>query len=185
VTGHDRTELTRHDRTTVVGGDESKLVNGTETERTEGDLVLCVAGEQHILVKQVKRERVDKDSHLHVKGDRLEQVDGTRSITVGALQVKVGKKHGLHAGEEIHIKAGTALVIEAAQDLTFKGPGGFVRIDAGGVTIKGNLVKINSGGSAGSGSGASPVAPEDPKEAKITEPPAPTPDDIFKSGLAQ
>ncbi len=185
VTGANRTEITGANRTTIVGGNESKLVRGTETERTEGDLLLHVGGDQHIIIKQVKRELIEGDSHLRVKGDHNEQVDQTKSIKAGGLQVTVGKKHGLHAGEEIHIKAGTTLVIEAAEDLTLKGPGGFIRIDASGVTIKGTMVNINSGGSAGSGSGASPADPEDPREARMTEPEKPVPDDIFKSGLGQ
>ena len=70
-------------------------------------------------------------------------------------------EHALAVGEEIHIAAGTALVIEAARDLTLKGPGGFIRIDASGVTISGDVVRINSGGAPGSGKGASPDAPEE------------------------
>jgi type VI secretion system secreted protein VgrG len=185
VTGNNRTEITDRNRATVIGGDESKLVHGTEKERTEGDLLLRVGGDQHILIHQVKRELVVRDSHIRVRGNCNEQIDQTKSLSAGGLQIKVGGKHALEAAEEIHVKAGTALVIEAAQDLTIKGPGGFIRIDAGGVTIKGTMVKINSGGSAGSGSGAYPNEPEDPVEAKIEEPERPVPDDVSKSGLAQ
>ena len=49
--------------------------------------------------------------------------------------------------------------------LTLKAAGGFVTIDPSGVTIQGTLVRINSGGAAGSGSGASPQKPKPPKEA--------------------
>ena len=49
--------------------------------------------------------------------------------------------------------------------LTLKGPGGFIDINAGGIDIVGTLVNINSGGSAGSGSGSSPKAPDDAEEA--------------------
>ena len=89
------------------------------------------------------------------------------------------------AGEEIHIEAGTALVIEAASDLTLKGPGGFIRIDGGGVTIVGTLVKINSGGGPGSGADIGGAAPEDPKEAEVTEPAKPEMDDVSRTGIAQ
>jgi type VI secretion system secreted protein VgrG len=66
-----------------------------------------------------------------------------------------------------------------------KGPGGFIRIDHGGVTIKGTLVKINSGGSAGSGKGASPEAPEEAVEAVVEEPAKPEVDNVMLTGLAQ
>jgi type VI secretion system secreted protein VgrG len=182
----DRIELTEGDRTTVIQGKFSKLVEGDEIERTEGDHLLFIGGEQHLIVKHEKRELIEKDSHLKVNGSRNEEVDGTASLSVGGdQQGKVGKKYALEAGEEIHLKAGTDLVLEAVSDLTIKGPGGFIRIDAGGVTIKGTLVKINSGGSAGSGADASPAGPKDPKEAKVDEPTKPQPDDVSKTGIAQ
>ena len=63
-----------------------------------------------------------------------------------------------------------------------KGPGGFIRIDASGITIRGKVVRINSGGAPGVGSGSSPAEAEDavvdPKE-------PPEPDDIVRTGLAQ
>jgi type VI secretion system secreted protein VgrG len=57
------------------------------------------------------------------------------------------------------------VVIEAGLELTIKGPGGFVKIDPAGVTIVGTMVMINSGGAAGTGSGASPTDPDDPDTA--------------------
>jgi type VI secretion system secreted protein VgrG len=185
TTGASRTEITDGKSTTTIGGAEGKIVKGDERERTEGDMMLYVGGDQHVIVNQVKRERVEKDSHLIVQGNLNEQVDKTLSISAGGLQIKVGKNHALGAGEEIHFKAGTALVIEAVSDLTLKGPGGFIRIDAGGVTIKGTLVKINSGGAPGSASDASPASPEDPVEATIDPPDRPAPDDVSKSRIAQ
>ncbi|MCC6552102.1 MAG: VRR-NUC domain-containing protein [Polyangiaceae bacterium] len=64
----------------------------------------------------------------------------------------------LAAGGEIHIKAGTTLVLEGG-DVTLRGPGGFVRIDGGGVTIDGAAVKIKQGGAPGAGPGAHPALP--------------------------
>ena len=181
-----RVELTEGNRTTVIKGAHRKLVEGDEVERSESDLLLWVGGDQHIIIKQEKRELIEKDSHLRVKGSRNEEVDGTHSLSVvGDQHSKVGKSYALEAGKEIHLKAGTALVIEAVSDLTIKGPGGFIRIDAGGVTIVGTLVKINSGGSAGSGTDASPTIPKAPLEAKVAKPVKPEPDDVSKTGIAQ
>jgi type VI secretion system secreted protein VgrG len=73
--------------------------------------------------------------------------------------------------------AGTGLVIESARDVTIKGPGGFIRIDSAGVTIRGSVVRINSGGAAGSGKGASPEAPDEAIEA-VT-------DDVSKTQIGQ
>jgi type VI secretion system secreted protein VgrG len=54
------------------------------------------------------------------------------------------------------------IILEAGTQLSLIGPGGFVDIGPAGITIQGTLVRINSGGAAGSGSGSSPVAPQDP-----------------------
>ena len=54
---------------------------------------------------------------------------------------------------------------EAGTSLTLKVGGNFVNISQAGVAIKGTMVMINSGGAAGSGAGARPEAPMDPKEA--------------------
>ncbi|MCC6553517.1 MAG: type VI secretion system tip protein VgrG [Polyangiaceae bacterium] len=184
VTGVNRTEITGANRLTVVGGDSLKLVRGDELEKTDGKMMVLVRGDQDIVVKQDKRERVEGSSHLKVRGKQNRKIDGKYSLLVGKDQhVKVGKHHALDAGKEIHLKAGSSLVIEAAQDLTLKGPGGFIRIDSGGVTIKGTMVKINSGGSAGSGKGSSPEAPDEAQEAVIEEPPKPVPENVALTGI--
>jgi type VI secretion system secreted protein VgrG len=72
-----------------------------------------------------------------------------------------------------------------SKDLTIKGPGGFIRIDAGGITIKGTKVWINSGGSAGSGAGSHPEEAETAEDAKIEEPKKPDVDNVAITGLAQ
>jgi type VI secretion system secreted protein VgrG len=51
-----------------------------------------------------------------------------------------------------------------------KAGGGFVVVGPAGVTISGTPVLINSGGSAGAGSGCSPAAPKEPQEADKANP---------------
>jgi type VI secretion system secreted protein VgrG len=144
-----------------------KLVKNDETERTQRHHHQTIAGNQDIVIKMVKKELVEGEDHLHVKSDRLQKIDGTTSLTVGVDQEeKVGQKHALEAGKEIHLKAGQTLVIEAGTRLTIKGPGGFIDFHSSGIDIVGTMVKINSGGSAANGSGASPKLPEDAEEAQ-------------------
>ena len=50
-------------------------------------------------------------------------------------------------------------MLEAGSELTLKGGGSFIKLDGGSVTLVGPVIKINSGGAAGSGSGAAPVLP--------------------------
>jgi type VI secretion system secreted protein VgrG len=165
-----RRRLVKHDETITVGHDRQKLVKNDEHEKTLGYLKIYVGKDQDLVVKHDKRERIEGSSHVRVLGKRNQKVDGSQSLTVeGDRHEVVGKNHALAAGEEIHIAAGTALVIEASRDLTLKGPGGFIRIDQSGVTIRGKMVRINSGGSAGSGKGASPEAPDEAHEAETDD----------------
>jgi type VI secretion system secreted protein VgrG len=103
---------------------------------------------------------------LIVGGDKSEKVGGTVSLKAAAdIQEKAGAKYALDAGSEIHLKAGMNLVLESGATITIKAGGGFITIGPGGVNITGVKVKINSGGTPGSGAGASPELPRQPHEA--------------------
>ena len=144
-----------------------KLVKNDETERTLRHHHGTVVGNQDLVVKLDKRERIEGNAHLHIKADLMEQVDNTVSLTVGHDQEeKVGNNYALAAGKQVHLAAGDTIVIEAKSRISIKGPGGFIDIHSGGIDIVGTLVKINSGGSPGSGAGASPKAPTDADEAQ-------------------
>jgi type VI secretion system secreted protein VgrG len=75
------------------------------------------------------------------------------------------------AGEEIHFKSGDKIVFEAGSDMTIKGGDSFIRLTPAGIVILGSQVKINEGGSPGSGSGASPELPDEAtKPGEATKP---------------
>ena len=81
-------------------------------------------------------------------------------LTVGVTQhVKVGTAQFVEAGSEIHYYAGQKVVVEGAMELTAKAGGSFVKVDAGGVTISGAEVKVNTGGAPGVGTPAAPLLP--------------------------
>ena len=52
-------------------------------------------------------------------------------------------------GGEIHLKAGSRIVLEAGAGITFLGAGGFIDVTSAGIVIQGNMVWINSGMSHG------------------------------------
>ncbi|WP_052374139.1 type VI secretion system Vgr family protein [Chondromyces apiculatus] len=173
-----RRRLVKNDETITIAHDRQKLVKNDEHERTVGHLKIVVGKDQDLVVAQDRRERIEGDSNLRVFGKQNQRVDGSLSLTVkGDQHELVGQNHALAAVKEIHLAAGTALVIEAAEDLTIKGPGGFIRIDQSGVTIRGKTVRINSGGSPGDGAGAQPEAPAEALEA--------TTDDVSKTLIGQ
>jgi type VI secretion system secreted protein VgrG len=165
------------DQREMVFRDKHLKVHRNQIEQVGGNMELLIGGidsgegNQDIVIKGHKKELIEKDDHLHVKGQRMEKIDGSQSLTVGgSQQEKIGTKHAMDVGEEIHLKCGQKVIIEAGVQLTIKGPGGFVDISAQGVTIQGTMVLINSGGSAGSGSGSQPAGPNDAKTANPTEP---------------
>lgn len=174
-------------------GDYRELVYGKVSLQNKKDFHQSVGGNMSLEIGTIegggdlgldmrgnRRTRVNKDDHISVFGARTEAVGGDQKLTVfGDQQEKVHQKHALDAGMEIHLKAGMKVVIEAGAQLTIKGPGGFVDIGPAGVTIQGTMVKINSGGAAGSGSGLSPKEPDVPPK---PTPDAPTPADNAKTG---
>ncbi len=139
--------------------------------RVKNDRLETIGNESHLIVKNDQLEQVKGDKHFQVTGDQNGKVGGTISLTVGQdLHEKVSSKYCVDSGSEIHLKAGTNLVIESGATLTLKVGGNFININSGGIFIKGTMVMINSGGAAGSGSGANPDTPKDPKEADTAEP---------------
>jgi type VI secretion system secreted protein VgrG len=131
--------------------------------RVKNDRREWIGKDRHLIVKGHQRELVEADKHGHVQGNHLEKIDGEMSLQVGGKRSeKVGTVDATEAGREIHLKAGMKVVIEAGMQLSLKGPGGFIDIGPAGITIQGTLVRINSGGAAGTGSGSSPADPKDP-----------------------
>ena len=135
-------------------------------DRTKADRLEWVGNERHLIVVKDQFEKVSGDKHQEVVGEHNQKVGETLSINAGQnIQEKAGQNVGTEAGTEIHFKAGMNVVIEAGMSITLKAGGGFIVVGPAGVTISGTPVLINSGGSAGSGSGISPTAPKAAKEA--------------------
>jgi type VI secretion system secreted protein VgrG len=175
-TGRDRVELTFGDETLAVEGARRAKVGKEADEQVFGERRTTVGGDRHLVTGGTRRELEEQHMHLAVGGRLLESVGGTDGLIVGkALNESVGDYSVDASGPDgwIHLVAGASIVIESASDATVKGPGGFVAIDGGGVTIVGALVTINEGGSPGSLPGPGPQAPERPKTPVIDEPEPP------------
>jgi type VI secretion system secreted protein VgrG len=134
-------------------------------ERTKNNLHALVEGEHHVKVVKDEYALVEGKRHAEVKGEQVEKIGGNHHVNVGMNRhAKVGQNEAVDAGMQIHLKAGMTVVIEAGMQLTLKAGSGFITIGMDGVSISGPMVKINSGGAAGSGSGASPGSPTAPKD---------------------
>jgi type VI secretion system secreted protein VgrG len=173
TTGGKRTEVTRKDRTDTVNATKTtsikkvrrKLIKGDESHTTDGHRRLLAGKNVDLVTGKDKRERIVEDVHLVVVGNRSESVDGDQSLIVEVDQFeKVGKNHALATGKQLSLRSGDTFVNEAGADMTIKSAGGFIRIDALGVTISGTIVRMNAGGSSPrKGRDPDPKEPEKPK----------------------
>jgi type VI secretion system secreted protein VgrG len=146
-------------------GNEQIFINAERDMdlRVENNTREFTGADRHLIVKANQFELVESDKHGHVKGKHVEKIDGAMSLQVGDKRhEKVGTADSLEVGQEIHLKAGMKIIIEAGTQISLVGPGGFVDIGPAGVTIQGTMVKINSGGSAGTGTDSKPDSPKDP-----------------------
>lgn len=151
-----------HDHRIFVGANQHLIVKASQTELIEGN--------KHEHVKGAHVEKIGSNASRDIGGDHKEKIAGKLSLQVGgAHHQTVGSVYTLQAGDEVHLQAGSKVVIEGGMEVSIKGAGGFVDIGMAGVTIQGTLVTINSGGSAASGTAASPDAPENPKEPDVAD----------------
>jgi type VI secretion system secreted protein VgrG len=140
-----------------------------KTIRIERDRTEWVGKESHLIVKDKVYEDFGAEHHIKLKNDRNEDIGGSLSLNVkNDVHGKMAKL-AYDAKNEIHLKAGSTLVLEAGSMLSLKVGGNFITIDSSGVAIKGTMVQINTAGTAGTGSGASPTAVKEANEAHKSE----------------
>lgn len=165
--GHDQFETVKGERHLNVMQDASEAFDAELHRSVAKDSIEVIEGERHLVVKLDSVESVQGEQHLEVAADRLIRVEKSQLAEVlQDWQLKVGCKLGADADQEIHLKSGVKLVLEAGVQISLVAGSSFVDIGPAGVTISGALVKINSGGSAGSGSGAKSRKPKPGKPVK-------------------
>ncbi|AWX98588.1 hypothetical protein A8139_00235 [Marinomonas primoryensis] len=134
------------------------------------DQLTQIGHDQHVNIGNDRFIEIKKDNHLTIEGEcRLKVFKDKTDIIDGNLQQKVGSKAILDAAQEIHLKSGSKAVLEAASEMTIKVGGSFIKIDAAGVHIVGSAINLNTGGSAGSGSGFSGLSAARPLGATSPE----------------
>ncbi|MHB0955515.1 MAG: type VI secretion system Vgr family protein [Pirellulaceae bacterium] len=176
----------RHDREHIAGSMEIKI-GGARDQYADAQYADAFApvsdgGNLSIVVCGSKHESIGGDRHLIVSGDRFEKIDGNQNLIIAGDQQERAASHALETSGEIHLVAGTKVVIEAPQ-ISLKSGGNFVNIDPAGVAIQGTLVLINSGGAPASGAPVNPVAAKGAKEAEPEPPEAPDELQTAKSGF--
>ncbi len=123
-------------------------------EVIQNDHSTHIKHDKHLTTDNDAYTHIKNDSHVTVEGENRSRVSLDRTEEIGgSLHIKVANLSVYEANNEIHIKAGHKLVIEAGGELSAKAGGSFVKVDAAGVHLVGPMINLNSGGSAGSGSG--------------------------------
>uniref|UniRef100_UPI0038B58409 bacteriophage T4 gp5 trimerisation domain-containing protein n=1 Tax=Pseudomonas saliphila TaxID=2586906 RepID=UPI0038B58409 len=134
-----------------------------------------VGHERHDRVEANSYSELLAEEHHTTHSDRRTEIKADDHLTVaGSQHVKLGQSQFIEAGQEIHLSSGMKIVLEAGSEITFKVGGSFVKLDPSGVTLVGPSVKMNSGGSAGKGSGAAPLLPGQAALAEAGQPGKPT-----------
>jgi type VI secretion system secreted protein VgrG len=120
----------------------------------ENDHIRVIKHDKHLTVENDRFTQIKNNQHLTVGGESRTKIALDQSIEIGgSLHQKVADKTIFDSGNEVHLKAGNKLVLDAGSKLTIKAAGSFIKVDAGGVHVVGSAINLNSGGSAGSGSG--------------------------------
>ena len=143
----------------------------TENNRTE-----VIKNDSHLTVENHQFSHIKAADHCTTDGENRLSVGADCSQTVGGTyHQKTARTMASEAGTEVHHKAGAKVVLDAGAELTISGGGSFIKLDPSGVTLSGPGIKINSGGSPGSGSGQGAVMPGVPQvleaePAKVIDP---------------
>ena len=116
-----KTESVEQDSREYVGNDRLRTIGN--------DRKTLIKADDHFHVQGVQRQYVEHGRSTHIGDKWVVKVDGPYSVDVQSM--------ALHAG---------SISINVDQSISLNGPGGFVKIDASGVTISGTMVLINSGG---------------------------------------
>ncbi|SNS92569.1 MULTISPECIES: type VI secretion system Vgr family protein [unclassified Azospirillum] len=121
-----------------------------------------MGGDRHQTVGRDKKAMVEGNHHDIVWTDRYQNVDANYSQMVGLdNHEEIGQNYALKAGLEVAVEAGLSISLKAS--------GGFITIGPTGVTISGNLVLVNSGGSP-SALQAQVTEPDEAQHAPNSEP---------------
>ena len=165
------------------GSNELRFEDEADKEQiyvhAQKDLDLLTENNRTEVVKNENHRTVDNNEFSHIKGSDHCTVDGEKRQTVGGdcsqsiggtFHQKSAQGTLSEAGTEVHHKAGAKVVLDAGAELTISAGGSLLKLDPSGVTLAGPGIKINSGGSPGSGSGQGVVMAEMPQTIEAGQP---------------
>lgn len=140
--------------TRTVGNNESITVSGDRSVHVVKNQSINIDENQTHFIDQTSEFTLGgtlkllhkSDTNMTYQGKLLEKVVGDHCVhSVSTAEHMIGTNYTVEAGAQMHIKAGATLVLEADAGLHLKVGGSHITINAGGITVFGPMVKINSG----------------------------------------
>lgn len=126
-----------------VGNDQRVQVRNERHDAVHGDVHSEYHAQQHRTVHGDRKTELRGDDHLNIANSR---------------HMKLGQALLVEAGQEVHLSAGRRLVLDAGSEVVLRAGGGFVRVDANGVTF-GKGLYVDSNGQVAGGTPAMPLPP--------------------------
>ncbi|MGI9331573.1 MAG: type VI secretion system Vgr family protein, partial [Gammaproteobacteria bacterium] len=124
--------------------------------RVKNDQYTWVGNEAHEIVTGERFEQV-KNQHLTVTGELREHVGGASLTVDGEQHTHVTSRYAMSVGGEVHIVAGSNIVLEATNNITLKVGDSVLTVTSGGVDV--------SGGTPAVGGAIEPELPTAPRSA--------------------
>ncbi|MEK6165123.1 type VI secretion protein VgrG [Vibrio cholerae] len=120
----------------------------------ENDHTTVIRHDQHLTVENDQFTQIKHNQHLTVEGRVVRSSNSTAAAksAVHCSKKSAAKRFTMQA-QRFTLKRVTNWSWKQATSLPSKSSGSFVKVDAGGVHVVGSAINLNSGGSAGSGSG--------------------------------
>ncbi|MCY1060666.1 type VI secretion system tip protein VgrG [Nannocystis sp. SCPEA4] len=163
------------DALTQIGGAAHTEVKGAVTTKVGGALAASYGAAVDVAITGQTTLGIAGGLDLKIDGAQKVSVGGAHNLTTSAdSAVSVGGDASAKVTGTVVVE-GATLILKATTGITLQGPGGFVTIDASGVSIQGTMILLNSGGAALAGSASSAQSPGTPADASPTAPTAPTP----------
>jgi type VI secretion system secreted protein VgrG len=132
-----------------VAGNHDLYIQGNRTEGIGGTEVRIVSSDQFLTVVGMSMQTFMGMTHRFQMGPRMTTIQSGDFLNVQNDRVElIGGSSALDAQQDVYIKAGMAVTIEANTTITLKTATSFIEIGPSGVVIEGPLVRINCGGAA-------------------------------------
>ncbi|BFM48495.1 hypothetical protein [Marinomonas sp. THO17] len=135
------------------------------------DVQTDIGNDHHLTVANDSFTEVKNNQAIKVEGERRVQttLDHSRIIK-GNLTQDVGTLAVMDAQEELHLKSGDSILLDAGPLFTLKAGENFITIDENGINVVGGIIKVNTGGVALQGSGFAGQEAELPLGEELPEP---------------